>query len=78
MRRVVTIRNDFHGTAARVRPIDSYVARNTVLRVRRQLCGIAGCTCGGILSERGPQEVVIQPQPDGTVRLFALDAEVFR
>jgi len=58
---LLTIRNDFHGTEAKVRAPGgvAYLSRQIERRVRRQLCGIAGCKCGGILGERGPQEVTI-------------------
>ena len=57
----LTIRNDFHRTKARVRASRgvAHLSRQIERRVRRQLCGISGCKCGGILSERGPQEVPI-------------------
>ena len=70
----VTIRNDYHGTEARVRvpglPAD--LSRRQRNRVRRALCGITGCQCGGELSERGPQGVDITVcNAAGDVRLYS-------
>jgi hypothetical protein len=60
---LVTLRNDFHNTEARVRvrglsygPEGELSARQ-LQRARQKLCGIRGCTCGGI---RGHQTA-----PDG-------------
>lgn len=56
-----TLTNDFHNTSATVRPEAikegrfagmHKISRATMLRTRRQLCGIAGCTCGGQFGER--------------------------
>lgn len=53
---MITIRNDFHDTAARIRAaIGDTLTPSQVKRCRKALCGIEGCTCGGPLSERGPQ-----------------------
>lgn len=72
MAKMVTIKNDFHGTTARVRA--SYLTPATVRRVRRTLCGSQDCVCGGPLGNRGSQmqpsgkaTAVIEPQSDGTV-----------
>lgn len=59
MRELVTITNDFHGTEARVRA--GAISLRTIQRVRKALCGIDECTCGGNLSERGAQQVEIIP-----------------
>lgn len=54
---MITIRNDFHDTAVRIRAsIGDTLTPSQVRRCRRILCGIEGCTCGGALSERGPQQ----------------------
>lgn len=56
-----TFTNDFHNTSATVCPVAisegrfagyHKVSRSTMLRTRRQLCGFAGCTCGGQFGER--------------------------
>lgn len=39
-------------------------------RISRDLCGHAGCLCGGVLGQRGPQDYVVDPAPDGSVRLI--------
>jgi hypothetical protein len=58
---VYTIRNDFHGTSATVRVGESgLLSPGQIKRVRKALCGIDGCTCGGPLSERGPQECAVE------------------
>ena len=69
-RMTITLVNDFHGTEAVVlaREIAPHwecghhvehaiygLTHRQVLRARRKLCGIAGCTCGGIAGERGGQ-----------------------
>ena len=69
---MLTLRNDFHGTEARVRAdYGETLSARQVARVRQTLCGIESCTCGGLLSERGPQRVRIGHTPDGTgIRLY--------
>ncbi len=53
---MITIRNEFHNTQARIRAgIGDVLTPSQVKRCRRKLCGIKGCTCGGELSERGRQ-----------------------
>jgi len=53
---MISVRNDFHGTSARLRAgIGETLTASQVNRCRRILCGIDGCTCGGALSERGQQ-----------------------
>ena len=66
----VTIKNEYHNSAARIRVRtdgETILSRATVRRVRRALCGISGCDCGGVLGERGWQAVAIDAMPDGTV-----------
>ena len=56
----ITLTNDFHGTEATVRVKgDRKLSRSQIRRVRKVLCGIDSCTCGGNLSERGRQSVEI-------------------
>lgn len=59
--RTVTLTNSFHRTSAVVHPVlitDGRFAglyritRKTALRLRRELCGAAGCCCGGTFGER--------------------------
>lgn len=58
----ITLTNDFHNTSATVRPslikdgrFAGYhkISRKTALRLRNELCGISGCSCGGNFGERG-------------------------
>jgi hypothetical protein len=56
--KTITLTNDFHNTEAKVRPIEIKdgrfkISRKTALRLRRELCGVDGCTCGGTFGERG-------------------------
>jgi len=67
---IVTIRNDFHGTECRLHVEDKGVLTpSQVRRCRRVLCGIPTCLCGGILGERGKQDVEMKPLPNGFVLL---------
>lgn len=53
----VELSNNFHGTATTVlvnQGDDGELSWSQVLRARRNLCGIAGCECGGNLGERPP------------------------
>ena len=68
------IRNDFHGTKASVRVgADGKLSKGQVRRVRKALCGIDGCMCGGNLSQRGRQNVSIEIIGDGDLVLSELD-----
>jgi len=50
---MVTLRNEFHHSAVRVRqPIRS---RQQVNRIRKKLCGLEGCRCGDALKVHGRQ-----------------------
>ncbi len=68
----ITITNDFHSSAARVRvsSLPADLTPSQIARVRRTLCGIDGCTCGGPLSERGPQDVDIVNIAPREVRVY--------
>ena len=57
-----TLSNSFHGTTAVVSPVlikagryagYHLISRQTVLRLRRELCGVATCVCGGQFGQRG-------------------------
>lgn len=55
-----TLRNDFHNSEVTLRAVAGQeLSLSQVLRARRILCGIEGCTCGGNLGERGPQDVEV-------------------
>ena len=56
---LITLINDFHSTAANVRTADGWLSKGQVKRIRRTLCGIDGCTCGGELGERGAQDYAV-------------------
>lgn len=74
---IVELRNDFHHTSTVVRVSASLLLfPHQVRRIRRTLCGVLGCGCGGLLSERGPQRlpnsslfVPVHGDRSGTVRL---------
>ncbi|MDP2026467.1 hypothetical protein [Sulfuriferula sp.] len=62
MNTTYTLTNSFHNTSATVRPVAitegrfagmHKISRKTALRLRNELCGIEGCTCGGNFGERG-------------------------
>ncbi len=53
-----TLRNDFHNTSCTVNI--GVLSSRQASRVRKILCGIRGCTCGGELGERGRQNVRIE------------------
>ena len=57
----ITIRNEYHNSKypLRVACLPARLSDSQVARCRRALCGIAGCTCGGNLGERGRQDVEI-------------------
>ena len=69
---LITIRNNYHGTVARVQVEDGgMLSKSQVDRVRRRLCGRAACKCGGNLSERGPQPgIEIVANQDGRVLIW--------
>lgn len=57
----IKLTNDFHRTEAVIipQPITDgrfrgrhYITRKTMLRVRRALCGVPTCCCGGTFGER--------------------------
>ena len=55
----ITLRNDFHNTTVDLRAasLPHTLTPSQERRVLRVLCGVTGCTCGGV---RGPQY-----SPDG-------------
>ena len=54
--KTITLTNDFHNSSVTVKvPKNGILSAGTTKRVYRELCGISGCTCGGI---RGPQELI--------------------
>jgi hypothetical protein len=77
----ITYSNDFHGTSTTVRVHDNgtgryYLSARQVKRARNALCGIVGCTCGGVLGERGtnhgdgtPCQWPVEDLGDGTAMI---------
>ncbi len=66
---MIGISNDFHAAAssARAKVLRDgrlYLSQGQVARIRRELCGLDGCTCGGELGERGRQGYEITPDYD--------------
>ena len=50
----ITLTNSFHNTEASMTiPANGMISGSVVRRVRRELCGIKGCQCGGNFGERG-------------------------
>ena len=58
----VTLTNNFHRTEVTIAPVEikegrftgyHKVSRATMLRARRELCGMTDCQCGGQFGERG-------------------------
>lgn len=59
----VTIRNNFHNTEVTLeaknitleKTTEYYLSPAQVDKAKRELCGLRGCTCSGVLGQRGPQ-----------------------
>lgn len=70
---MITLNNNFHGSSVSLRAERGQeLSLAQVIRARRILCGIEGCTCGGNLSERGRQAVEIELvgiYPNGLARV---------
>lgn len=68
----ITLTNDFHNTGINLILADDTLSAHQLRRARKALCGVQGCTCGGIAGERGPQYLPdgrrfqIEPQQDGS------------
>lgn len=65
---IYTVTNSFHGTSATVRPVvvkegrfigKLKISHRTALRLRSELCGVRGCTCGGTFGERDCNVIVV-------------------
>lgn len=51
---MITLTNSFHNTSANIRAkVGDEVSRATLRRVRRTLCGLHDCCCGGEDGTRG-------------------------
>lgn len=64
--KVITLTNDLHASTVNLRLSGRpdrlgryWLSHAQVRRARRVLCGHAECACGGALSQRGPQDVLI-------------------
>jgi len=70
---MVTVTNDFHGTKVFLRAdVGDELSPSQIRRSRAALCGISGCTCGGPIGERGPQQGFFVEQIDhGRVKIQA-------
>ena len=55
----ITITNSIHNTEATVRLRDGRISRSQIQRLRRTLCGIAGCTCGALSRDGGAEAQAI-------------------
>ena len=54
---MIIVRNDFHDSSVTLKAtIGDELSPSQIRRSQRELCGIANCTCGGPLGERGPQD----------------------
>ena len=64
-----TLANDFHNSTARVLVGlgNTELSASQIRRLRSKLCGIAGCACGGVLGQRGPQPLAIVEYAPGKV-----------
>ena len=57
----ITLKNNFHNTQATVISRDGIISTSSLRRATRKLCGMDGCTCGGI---HGPQDVGLRGDID--------------
>ena len=57
----ITLKNNFHNTQATVISRDGIINTASLKRASHKLCGMDGCTCGGI---RGPQDVELRGDID--------------
>ena len=54
---MVTVKNSFHGTAVVLRArLGKELTSGQIKKARKELCGVCGCTCGGPIGNRGPQD----------------------
>ena len=71
----ITLSNEFHNTKIEmVAQLDGqgnvWLSKGQVVKARRALCGIEGCTCGDAAGCR-PQ--MVEDQQDGSARLLEND-----
>jgi hypothetical protein len=73
---IVTIVNVFHNTKTTTRvPPNMRISKARVERLRRRLCGVKNCCCGGDLSERGSSGVPAIVDANGEYLMFAATAD---
>lgn len=65
---LVTLKNDFHRTTAKVRT--GKLSNATIKRVQKKLCGIKGCLCSGNLGIRGEQECIVNEDMWGNITVL--------
>jgi hypothetical protein len=76
MKTKLTLTNDFHHTSVNVQATDagapgvSRLSKSQAAKCFKALCGVAGCTCGGELGERGMPHLHSEKHDDGTVDLW--------
>ena len=59
---MITLTNNFHHTTYTLRAnYGEALSPSQIRRARKALCGVQGCTCGGNLGERGPNNPVVEP-----------------
>lgn len=66
----ITLANNFHNTSTETTACVAgegrwWVSKAEAARVRKALCGVADCTCGGNLGERPALESVPDDDYDG-------------
>jgi len=60
----ITLTNDYHNTEITLASKGDYLSAGQVVKARRTLCGVSGCTCGDDLGRRGQQDNEIEPLID--------------
>lgn len=53
---MITLRNDFHNTEAKVKVNNGIISGSSLKRAEKKLCGMSDCACGNI---RGEQDMII-------------------
>ena len=63
----ITLRNDFHNTEAKFMPRNgNKISRRSVQEIKDKLCNERCIMCDPVIGTRGPQEVIITIQKDGS------------
>jgi len=61
----ITLENTFHNTEVTVIAWDGIISASSIARAKHKLCGVSGCTCGGI---RGAPE--LEYDQDGSAKIM--------